>query len=728
MDNTSTYMTDEEIGQFLKNGYTEKDIQDCVNDYRYNKKMTDPQINQIMRNKLEEFKQLDEELNTSNEQTTLHGGVEKNIDLTPSGLMKKPYEDLAKVPIALQYHKDNDTWNGAWDYANDEYSKAREKVKQEHPIVNFLFDDVPSFAIDSIALMALPQAKVLQAGKLAGLANFAVDSASKNALMGALQSLKHKGFSKDLVNDTLQSTLWGLGGDATLWGAGKTIKSLINPIYTSLAGTARIPKDFIEQAIKPNSRALDMTEKQAQSELMNTTREVRNAFEDIKGKAGERVGNAVENLPSNKGVSGNELQDILDKIYYEKSLTGREDTNVAFKSAGKEYKEINDMLDKFKHNQDDTFISNIDNLINTSLSDTSSKASLNVGKPSPKLLTDARKNGLNVGGFNHEVNSDSIRHINTGHGEGERLRGQVDITSEDFKKIPDIISDYDSVIFDAPTRQGLQTIRYTKNFPDGTTYYLEEVRTGRKTLTTKTMYKMDNADVNFRQKSSATDSTSPRDLNRSALFNSTNDSITYNDEDFKVLGKELKEILDTVSYRTDWNNLSAKDKNQILERVYGAYSNKLNQLSPELNNANREYSNLMDFEKSEGIRRILNQRDDISNASSALRNYDNSVTKGNINKNVHDLENLLINNGYPAFLNTVDDINAVMSLSKLENTGDSLVANLTKNLLLKPSLYAIRGYNGMPISQPINNFMKDMVNPRVLQSLLRNAISRGASQ
>lgn len=98
--------------------------------------------------------------------------------------------------------------------------------------------------------------------------------------------------------------------------------------------------------------------------------------------------------------------------------------------------------------------------------------------------------GLNIDSeYKHIVESSAINHVLNRHGEGkEKDDSQTNITKEDFELIPEIISMADKITLGS-TRQGLPAIVYEKTFADGTTFYIEEVRQGRKKLALKTMYK-----------------------------------------------------------------------------------------------------------------------------------------------------------------------------------------------------------------------------------------------
>lgn len=156
---------------------------------------------------------------------------------------------------------------------------------------------------------------------------------------------------------------------------------------------------------------------------------------------------------------------------------------------------------------------------------------------------------------------------------------------------------------------------------------------------------------------------------------------------------DLQKAKEQIGKMVKWDDVAAQNYyNPILEQIYGKYNTRLNQLSPQLKQANKEYSQLQDFMKNEGIRRILRQGDNIDTASSALKNYNSTVTKGNTNRNIQDLEKILVENGYEPFINKVDDVNAAMDLLNARTTGDSWLANLATQMT-RPVLKATREIN-----------------------------------
>jgi len=91
--------------------------------------------------------------------------------------------------------------------------------------------------------------------------------------------------------------------------------------------------------------------------------------------------------------------------------------------------------------------------------------------------------------FKHTVDNDAIVHTLKKHGsEQEYLRGQIPVVDADFLKIPYIISNYDTLKVEKNNRKQ-DIIIYSKEYADGSVYFVEEVRNNRKELAMASLYK-----------------------------------------------------------------------------------------------------------------------------------------------------------------------------------------------------------------------------------------------
>lgn len=188
---------------------------------------------------------------------------------------------------------------------------------------------------------------------------------------------------------------------------------------------------------------------------------------------------------------------------------------------------------------------------------------------------------------------------------------------------------------------------------------------------------------------------------------------------------DLQKAKEQVGHMVNWADETAKNyKNPILEQIYGKFNSRLDKISPELKEANRIYEGVRNFQKNEGLRRILRPGDNIDTASSALRNYNSTVTKGNTGRNIQELENLLTTEGYKPFLNDIDDVNAAMDLLNARSTGDSWLANLTTNLT-RPVLKGVRYANRVGLPERIRNAQEVIREP--MQRILNPLVVRTAA-
>ena len=107
------------------------------------------------------------------------------------------------------------------------------------------------------------------------------------------------------------------------------------------------------------------------------------------------------------------------------------------------------------------------------------------------LTDEAKASGLDLEGFRHVIDTSAIRHIEKRHGDArtEAAHGQVAVSDTDFELIPEILSAPDHVILGLKNNRHQDIIGYVKTFADGKTVYLEEVRTGRRTLAAQSMWK-----------------------------------------------------------------------------------------------------------------------------------------------------------------------------------------------------------------------------------------------
>lgn len=139
-----------------------------------------------------------------------------------------------------------------------------------------------------------------------------------------------------------------------------------------------------------------------------------------------------------------------------------------------------------------------------------------------------------------------------------------------------------------------------------------------------------------------------------------------------VSPKELYDINRNVSAMTQWNNPNAGISNDILEQVYGSYANRLNNLSPELAEANNLYSKIMNLEKATGG---LNP----STIGTKLRDYGtgNQLRSG-VSKSFEDINDLLPQE--QRFLKEAIELNSQRNAQNLlkQEVGESVLNDISR--------------------------------------------------
>ena len=434
----------------------------------------------------------------------------KGIDLTPSGLYKNTLA-TALAPIRAGIYKTD------LQTAKEEGLKNLENFKPAKGVGDFLFD-----------MGVYSKLPMLKGG---GAAKFLGNAAIQGGVPGALESMKRSG-------DAVGGGAAGAGIAAALQGipyVGKAVSKPANYIGKKIVeGLTDLKPETLQQVIKPNSKALELTEDTAQNLLMDTTERLQNDYQALMDKAGEGIQKAALNLPEERGVFTSSLKDSLKDIFGGSQVSKNEALNPALNGDKNIYNKVMGWID-------------------------------------------SAENGIKL---------------------------------------------------TAPEMYDLMT-NIKRNIP------------------------------------------------------------------------------------IDWDSSTAKASNALKQMIYGDFAHKWGNLSPELKAANKAYSDLAQFENNEGIRNILipKRKGDIDSASKTLRNYNSTVTKGNTNRNIQDLEKILVSNGKKAFINDIDDVNAAMDLLTQPKTGRNFLGaqTLAKGLVV-PALKTVRKVNQMDLPAKVQS-LKETLEP-----------------
>lgn len=536
-------------------------------------------------------------------------------DFTPSGLAKRGAQNVSALLRMPMYGEDFNT------------AKQNARINQilfekKHPVIM----GGAEFVNDLAGYSALP---ILRGqGLVKGTGAFLGNSIIQGGVPGTLEALK-------AGESPLKGAGTGTGIAALLQSVpyvGKFTKAPINYIgKKAIEGLTDLKPETLQQVIKPNSKALDLTEKEAQNLLMNTTERVRNDYNALLNEKGNTVGNLLQELPENAQFKTNDLTNLYDGILNNYSLSKNEALNPAINATEKELNKIKDLLYGDGKQRYGEFQQNIKDL------------------EFPKNYLDTITN----------------RYKNTYH-----------------KKVLDTINN--------------DIVYAQRNFNNN---ILDKIRKNPEILQNPEQLAELEQEVSKYARF-------PYDEVNQEFYDKFYDAIGKGNilqkgENF-VNPKELYDINKNISNMIDWDKPGAAYKNDILEQIYGVNAKKISDLSPALKQANKEYSDLMDFQKNEGIRRIINNNNNIDTASSAIKNYNSTVTKGNTNRNVQDLEKILTDNGYSPFINDVDDVNAAMDLLTQPKTGRNFLGaqTIAKGLTI-PALKSIRWANQKNIPQKI---------------------------
>lgn len=564
----------------------------------------------------------------------------KRIDLTPSGIVNNisgAVSDAIVTPLEMAKSGEKNP-KKAYSTVAKRRKNFEKEYKKEAPILSGARD----LGLDLLGYSMLPVAR----GK--GIANFAKNAVVQGGVPMALESLKRGG---NALGGLVGGSLLGAGIQSLPYvgkvaklvpGAGKLISKTVG----------RVKPETIERAIKADSKALDLSEKEAQNLLMNTTEGVRNDYNSLLTNKGNVVGNLLEKLPADKTFKAGDILADYDKIYNNYSLSKNPALNPARNATTKELGKIEDLvygdtsgdIQKFKQSLDD------------------------LKYPNGKLETIPRK-------YKNQYWTQSVDDVNNNITIANRRFNDEILGS--LKEHPEWVNNPQKI-------EALENHIYNNyQVPED---YLNE------------MY--------------------------NKLYEAVSKGNILDAANKKITPKELYDINKNVSNMVDWNKPDSALKNDVLEQIYGMNAEKISSLSPELQEANKAFSDLMDFQKNEGIRRILNNSNNIDAASSALRNYNSTVTKGNTNRNIQDLESLLVNNGYEPFLGNIDDVNAAMDLLNIRGTGDSWLANLATQAT-RPVLKAARAYNRSNLPNVITN-IKETLSPLAQRLLTPLAVKSAA--
>ena len=649
-------------------------------------------------------------------------GVSKNIDLRPSALADNIAKHIVALPIAGYNAIKNKSFKDAYSSALNDLDKAKQKMYELDPMQKKI-DNVGNATLDIGATFMLPEIKALQgAGLGAKIGNSVLTNAYQGGLIGGVEDLRHGG--NGLSGATVGALGGGVLGTAMPLG-GAAISKILPRAGASIAG---VSTDTIRQAIKPNSRALDLNPDQAQSLLLDTTQNVRNAYNNLLSKRGQVVNDAIDNLRGNKYRVP--LEDLKSDIKSTFDQYGGELINPARNMTGGLEHNLNELVSG--GTSDPRAALGLDKEITTNFienpyfsKEKQSEAYDIVGRALGKdgnwvksRLNDPQYRGVKTQSEKLDMllrESENLAEKEANTGElGSQIYNHYNYNGENAspKAAEELINTaYNDIVNNNFITNNIDPL--TRNINEAELSYRQLLNNVVNNANDQNIYAKAGDDLYNIVKNL------PEDIQGSFYERLGNDLDTIYNKTQTISPIDLQKAKQQIGHMVNWSDETARNyQNPILEQIYNKYNRRLSDLSPELEKANRQFANLRGFQKNEGLNRILKAGNNIDSASSALKNYNSTVTKGNTGRNIKDLENILVANGSEPFLNTVDDINAAMDLNKSITTGRNFggVTDLAKSLLIEPTLRGVRAINRAGFAERLNN-LRGNVNPSVIQLL-----------
>ena len=132
----------------------------------------------------------------------------------------------------------------------------------------------------------------------------------------------------------------------------------------------------------------------------------------------------------------------------------------------------------------------IDEVIDAGKRKEHDKTEVEIGEVTDVLAENALLHGYDIRGYKHTLDNYFVQHVMKQHGnqKAETARGNIAITEDDIRRIPDILSAPDFIVYGSTARTGNKAITFIKA-EAGSTVFVEEIRTGRKKLAGQTIYK-----------------------------------------------------------------------------------------------------------------------------------------------------------------------------------------------------------------------------------------------
>ena len=621
-------------------------------------------------------------------------GIEKKVDLRPSGLAGSAAKYAVGVPISavesLVTRK-----------------PFREVFNKNQELFNQV-DELPAVKrgdtlLDVGTAFMLPEVKAVQGIRGANALNRGLTGAYQGGLIGGTESLANEGDLSGVVPGAVGGATLNVGLPIVGKGAEKLAK--LAPMTGGFLGRAlgRIQPETLRQAVKPNSIALDLDRAGAENLLMNTTERVRKGYQNLLNQAGDKVREEVGKL---RGLESRiPLDDVDNEVSKLFDIHQGDNINPARNLTGR--------LEQDLYNTINSGAEGVNDVSRYLLDQKPSVYNAEKEKEAFNILSQAT--GKPVKWLKSQLNAQVKGKATTKRGEfienlldktDDKLDLQKMGNTNDYKYYNNANLGYDNADVEAGynlARQAYDDIvnrNFANQSQDPLTRAIDNAEYDYRRILQEVVDDARNSNVygSAMTKLESAIKNLPAELQETYATRLAQDLDDIYVKTNSMSPLDLQKFKEQVGKMINWSDETARGyKNPILEQLYGKLDKKLSALSPELAKANDRYAKLADFKKNEGVNTILRPGNSIDTASSKLRNYNSTVTSGNKNRNIQDLENVLVASGQKPFLNDIDDINAAMDLLNARTTGDSWLANATTQLT-RPALKLVREMNrkGLP--------------------------------
>ena len=227
-------------------------------------------------------------------------------------------------------------------------------------------------------------------------------------------------------------------------------------------------------------------------EAEQSTEEIEEKLDEVTNEKTENNTNSIDDALKDLPLTDEKKTEIAD-VLKDDSTTRVEKAEAATEAASSVYDEEDGELPEMMFQT--VAKQNIDEVINYVASGNNEKFEKELGNVTPDFEKLAEKYGEDVKGYVHSIDNYFVIHDRKRHGNQkvESENGQIAITDDDIRNIPDVLNNPDLIVFGAKNRQNNNVIVYAKNMNDGSTLYVEERRTRSKHLAANTLYKMTSA-------------------------------------------------------------------------------------------------------------------------------------------------------------------------------------------------------------------------------------------